>query len=191
MIVSRIPWDRSLLKRAGIVASGGIAFALVLAFLNQWQDRLGQNEARVQDEIGRTEALLDQAPAWREALAGLEATPITQEASIAAANDSLAAARLQTHVVDIIRKAGGDLRSVQSLPVDREGDRALLGLEVDFTVDSKGLVNVLESLETSLPILLLSKSSIRGVPRFGQTGDTHPVDIHVQTQIQAFLEEPS
>lgn len=176
---------RRLLGYAGV----GLGVVLGLSFLHEWQARLSDRHDRIEQEIGRLKILLREAPGWQAAKRSLDESALAEGAVFRETSDSLAIASLQERVVGMIRSQGGLVRSVQSLPVEREADETRLRLNIDFTVDSAALIAVLETLETGLPILILDDTRIRGAAQFGQSGDEHPVDIHVQTRIGAFLEE--
>ncbi|GER06635.1 hypothetical protein GCM10007972_03110 [Iodidimonas muriae] len=76
-------------------------------------------------------------------------------------SDALAAARLQTYLGEAISSNGGDVRSVQSLPVDKAEGLSRVRLRVQFLTNIRGLAQLLQQLETGQPAVFVDAVKLR------------------------------
>lgn len=74
--------------------------------------------------------------------------------------EALASAELQNIVKTAVADAGGQLTSTQGLPGKMEGDFFRIAVKVRMTADMDALVNVLNTLETAVPILIVDQLDI-------------------------------
>ncbi|GEQ96603.1 hypothetical protein JCM17844_02400 [Iodidimonas gelatinilytica] len=76
-------------------------------------------------------------------------------------SDALAAARLQTYLGEAISSNEGDVRSVQSLPVDMAEGLSRVRLRVQFLTNIRGLAQLLQQLETGQPAVFVDAVKLR------------------------------
>lgn len=80
---------------------------------------------------------------------------------------ALASASLQEHVVKAIASASGKLIETSAMDIDGDPERQLddsVGIRASFDIDNDGLLTVLHRLETGLPLVFVSKLSVRRLP---------------------------
>lgn len=143
------------------IAIGGAIAPAAEGFID---DR--QSIERSEELIGRYRQLAAQMPAIEQQLAALRQGTAAR-GFITAASASLASAKLQGEVQQLVAGAGVTLTSSQTMPVrDQDGFR-LISLQFEFQTDAAGLVRLLHRIETATPVLFVDALSIR-VPETGQ-----------------------
>lgn len=109
--------------------------------------------------------LLDVAEAADE-IREMARTARTEQASsgvfLVGDTNALAAAELQQSLGRMVRTAGADLRSAQSLPPENEDGLMRVGLRVQVVVDTRSLTNLLYQIEVGRPLLFVDDIKIRG-----------------------------
>ncbi len=189
MIDFELP-DGNRLRQWSVVAAGGLSVVLSFALLQDWQNRLGVRQDQAEEQLAHQYQLIGQSPSFEEALETINGSALAQRGMILAEIRSLAAAQLQSLVVDIVRRHSGLVKSAQITSLPEPEDGQILALDISFSVSAEALIDVISALETSVPVLALKQTRLRSAPRFGQEGDSHPVDIQVQTRIDALWARP-
>lgn len=79
-------------------------------------------------------------------------------------SDAQAAAALQGRINSVVRSAGGDLRSVQSLPPESSAVDGVsrIGVQLQYIGTIHDLRRLLYALETGTPLLFIEKLEMRG-----------------------------
>lgn len=111
------------------------------------------------------------------------------------ASDSLAGAELQMHVQSIVERSGGELYSVQVLPVEPVGLEVAVrrvALKLKLMVEMTRLQDLIYNLETAQPFVFLSELRVLSVGESRDRGDAgaKPV-LEVRLQAYGFTHVPS
>ena len=124
------------------------------------------NQAKIDSSrelLQRYQALAAEKPRLANQLASLESAVETSMAYLDGASDALATAALQDRVADAIDMAGGDIKSLRSLPtvdVEERPDLRRTGVQVRFATDIDSLAEALHDLETMEPLLAIDRLEI-------------------------------
>lgn len=103
-------------------------------------------------------------------------------------NASLAAASIQTEVNEIVAEAGGKLRRVTVLTAEPGEAYEKIGLRLLFTIDTPGLVEILEMLEIESTAYRVGDIQVQGAAprRSSRTADANIDSLTVQLDLFGF-----
>lgn len=121
-------------------------------------------------------------------LEAVQRTATDVGAYITGSSDTLAGAELQTHVQSIIERSGGELHSIQILPVepaieDRvklEAAASRVALKLKLAVEMGRLQDLLYDLETAQPFVFIRELIILGAGHSGDAGAKPMLDVTLQ-----------
>ena len=100
-------------------------------------------------------------PQQRALLAQLAERQETENGFLAGANETLAAADLQSRIKTIVENARGELKSTQILPAQQEGQFRRVAVRGEMTMTLPVAQRVLYTIETASPLLFLDNVDIR------------------------------
>ncbi|HDK38578.1 MAG TPA: hypothetical protein ENG92_06145 [Thiolapillus brandeum] len=140
-----------------------LVFGLAMVFVPWWDKMRFYDDAATQaaDHIQRYQHLIDSRPLLQKRLALLHQDLRQRNYFIDAANQELAAAKLQNRVKEIVTEAGGKLISTHKIDADKESDSREIKIKVRIKGDVDVLAKVLHELEGQLPIVQVQDISIR------------------------------
>lgn len=121
------------------------------------------NIASSQERLQRYQALAEEKPGLIDRLAALESDVEASTAYLEGGSDALAAAALQNLVSDAIDMAGGEVKSLRSLPAVEVEDRSDLhrtGVQLRFAADIDSVAEALHDLETMDPFLSIDRLEV-------------------------------
>ena len=164
----------------GLLALGlGGLYALVLDPLFSGY-RAGLEKLRQeQSRITRFAAIAANAEEVEAAADSVESRQAQSGIFIQGASDAQAAAALQNRINSVVSSAGGDLRSVQSLPPESSDDDGVsrIGVQLQYIGTIRNLRRLLYELETGTPLLFVEKLEMRGrLSRRSRQDDNLQVD---------------
>src|SRR5262249_12416392 len=122
--------------------------------VTQQIETANQALAKYGDQAGRVAAL-------KSLLNTLEASASNNGNLIAGGTDAIASAALQTHAKQLVETGGGDIRSLQILPVKSAATLSQIGVRVQFVTESKNLQQIIYSIETATPLLTIDSLEVR------------------------------
>lgn len=145
--------------------------------------------------LGRQDAALARADqAIRQAtqrITGLQAEPSAPEpqasAAIEAASPALAGGILQQLTRDAIQMSGGTLQSAELLPTRPEGDFIAVPIRLSFDGDSEMLRAFLHQIETSMPVLVVSRLNVAADPSYDAGVTEWKGGIRVIAEVTAWM----
>lgn len=117
-----------------------------------------------QSRIARFAAVAASAEDVEAAAEAIESRQAQSGIFIQGASDAQAAAALQSRINSVVRSAGGDLRSVQSLPPESSAAEGVsrIGVQLQYIGTIHNLRRLLYELETGTPLLFVEKLEMRG-----------------------------
>lgn len=92
-------------------------------------------------------------PALERKLAELEATPAAAGGYVDAANETLAAATIQSRITAAVAESGGKLQSIEVLRPDSEGALQKIAVRARVSIELAGMQRVLYDLNETSPAL--------------------------------------
>jgi general secretion pathway protein M len=149
-----------------------------------------ENLQRRQMLARRMGELAETLPSLRrqaEASAGEAPAP---SAVLEGGSDAIASARLQELVQAMAQETGVGLNRVETLPVERHGAYARIGLRLAFAADWPALIHLLQAIEAAQPRMLVDDLQVRSTGLRG-SGDTNPVDASLSVFAFHPASEPS
>jgi general secretion pathway protein M len=153
------------------LAAIAIPVLLILAVAVPWWQRQHQLHEQVENtrnQISRYQELIASLPALREALAQEQSNDDFKAFYFDAATASLAGARLQSDVQEMIRAAGARPISTQVLPPDPQERPQRVLIRTQLQGDTQQLLDVLYRIEESRPFLFVDQMSIRSMTPRGR-----------------------
>lgn len=159
---------RCLLPIATLVVL--LATVIAAIMIPWWKKNLEYQQAaeNAADRIGRYQRLIQQRPAFRDALAQLRSEHKKRGYFLAGSSEELAAAELQKQVKDVVGEAGGTLVSTQNIPAGIKDLPGKVQVRVRLKGDTDALTKVFYELERQHPLLFIenlnikSRRSVRG-----------------------------
>ncbi len=184
-----------------ILAVGLLLIPLALIYLTvvaPYLDYLAENRERIEDlkfQLQRLQRAAAKAPLWRRQLEILESAGRSGEQHfLKGTTPTLAAAELQNRLGEIIRSAGGETTSTQTLAGKAEGAFTRVAVRVRFTASTPALRRILHTVEAEKPLLIVENLRIRPVRgrRDPKTRKTVPVDrLNVDMRVVGYLHTPA
>ncbi len=186
-------WQRILAVGLLLIPLALIHLAVVAPYL----DYLEENRERIEDlkfQLQRLQRAAAKAPIWRRQLKTLESAHSGEQHFLKGTTTTLAAAELQNRLGEIIRTAGGETTSTQTLAGKAEGAFTRVVVRVRFTASTRALRRILHTVEAEKPLLIVENLQIRPVRgrRDPKTRKTVPVDrLNVDMRVVGYLHTPS
>lgn len=100
-------------------------------------------------------------PQLKTRLAELAERGARQSGLLTEENGTLAAAAIQTRIKTAVGNTGGQLHSMESLPVNKEGHLQKIAVRAGITVGLGGLLEVFQALNETAPVLLFESFEVR------------------------------
>lgn len=154
-IVSRLVAVGLLLA---VVALGWLA--AVQPVIAKWYDTEAQIEQthdllqRYQEISAGRDELQAELAYWRDEI-------LPQSGVFSGDNRAIVAAELQSTVSNIVKRADGELLSIQILREQTEGDLEVVSVRVQFSAEVESLTSIFYELESVRPYLFIDNLSIR------------------------------
>jgi general secretion pathway protein M len=147
----------AVLLLLGVAA--GVWSALVEPMLAEYRnDR--QDVQLLRERQVRQDRLIGMRGKLTEAVQNLRKEGADGVSYLGGSTASIAAARLQDRIRDVVSGAGGTLSSVQILDPAADGENRKVGLRLSATVDTSGLNQMLYLIESGRPYLFVDGLSI-------------------------------
>ncbi|HSR71717.1 MAG TPA: type II secretion system protein GspM [Kiloniellales bacterium] len=137
------------------VAYVGVVDPMVERYLRDGE-RIEENLALIE----RYRRLAAASESLKTRLEALERRERESQVYLAAADENLAGAELQTFVNRIAKESGAEVRSVQVLPPRRENDALRVGVLIQMTATVEGLAGFAHAAEAGPQLLFLDNLSI-------------------------------
>jgi hypothetical protein len=159
-----LPRPRSIASRALALAllSGGAAllWLFALAPIKSWYD---DNDQAISDGIHALALLKSVAAELRQARPDLSPDSLERYRGdfLAAAEDPIILAELQTRLSSLIAARAGELNSAQSLQAKAKDGLDYLGLRLQFRAEMKSVQEILHAIETGTPLLFVERAALR------------------------------
>ncbi len=109
----------------------------------------------------RYERVASSAPDVADFARSVRARQIQSGIFVSGSTDALAAASLQNVIGTLATGSGGDLRSVQSLPVEDTNGLRRIRIRFQLITNVHGLRHILHELETGQPLLFIDEFKVR------------------------------
>lgn len=144
--------------------------------------------AQERDAVARASASDLDPVALKAALARLRSDRAPGPGLLHSANESLAAAELQSRFKAAIEAAHGELRSLQTLPSRMDGGFRRITIRGQATVNTAGLREALYDLEAASPLLFLDNVQIDARPdRSGRPGAAENPNLDLRLDIYGYM----
>lgn len=111
--------------------------------------------------LARYERIASSAPDVADLARSVRARQVQSGIFVSGSTDALAAANLQNSIGTLVSRTGGDLRSVQSLPVENTDGLRRIRVRFQLVTNIHGLRRILHDLETGQPLLFVDEFKIR------------------------------
>lgn len=155
------------LLAGGLALVYAIVVAPVLASYEDTRTRLHQQE----ELLSRYLAVAGGRDRLERRVQEVSARQSASGAFIQGKTQALATAALQDRVRSVMQKAGGDVRSTQSLPAENVEGLTRVGLRVQMLATIREVREILRELETGRPLLFVEELELRGRLQRGEDGE--------------------
>jgi len=146
-------------------------------------------------QLQRLKRAAGQESHWQKLLKSFRETQGQDQQYLEGTTPALASADLQKQLGEIIKEAGGQVTSTQVLTTKPEGAFTKVAVRVRFSISTPSLREILHGIESSQPLLLIEKLSIRatrGRRRSPRSRRTIPVDkLNVDMQVVGYMATPA
>jgi general secretion pathway protein M len=192
MKASLSPPLRRLLAVALLIAVASLIWSALIS-------PVATDYTEAQATIERMQSALDRKPAaereialLRTELADLKRRQLSDAGFIEGANESIAAAQLQSRVKTAVDSVKGELRSTQSLPARDDGKYRRITVRGQVLLTTAGLQRVLYDLENAWPYLFLDNVEIKAQP-FARDRDVAPQDptLEIRFDVSGLMRRPT
>jgi hypothetical protein len=180
----------SLVSRGA--ALGLLTLVLALVWLAIAEPLVGTLTGTATDErekaitlLARYEAVIAERPALQERLKTLQTTSDNSTGLAAGPTPAVAAASLQGELKNLIEAVGGEIRSVQILPVEKVEEFEKLSLQYELNVPQQSMQRLLSALKAHRTILIIESLRLR-VPESVRVSDAADTKISGQWIIASF-----
>ena len=156
-------------RTGSALALGLVALALLLAWTVAVSPVLGWHAERAealerQQTLARRMAdLVGTLPSLRQQADVAASLGPPPNAVLQGATDAIATATLQQMVQDLARQADTSLSSTEALPAEQTGAYRRIGLRLAVSAPWPALVQLLQTIEQSQPIMLIDDLQLRGL----------------------------
>ena len=113
------------------------------------------------EHLARYETMSKAYPKLRTQMDKLTRQHAASGIYLAGGTDALAAAELQEDVNSTIERSGGKKRSIQILPVAKDGDFRKVTVRVQMTATLAAFARILHSLESAKPFLFIDNLDVK------------------------------
>lgn len=96
-------------------------------------------------------------------------------------------AQLQQVLQEVVEARGGGLRSIRVLPSEDGGVFVKLGLQVDLTTTTAGMLRILNDIETHRPRLFIESANIRSMTNPARKGAQPEPRATLKLDVVAFM----
>ncbi len=168
-------------RTGGLLALGSTVLVLACIWIGiatPLMERYGEAAESLQRRqmlARRMSELAETLPALRRDAQNSAAGAPAPAAVLEGGSDAIASARLQELVQAMAQEAGIGLNRVETLPVERHGAYARIGLRLAFAADWPALIHLLQAIEEATPRMLVDDLQVRSTGLRG-SGDSSPVD---------------
>lgn len=162
MTVSLPSWAGRVGAVAVLLLLLALIYALVVAPIAGAYDQTRRELIRAERTLARYEAFAAGSGELERLTSQLEARQASSGVFLSGATESIAAAGLQDRVGAAVERAGGEVRSVQSLSVSEEDGLKRIGVRVQFLGSVRALKALLYELEAGRPLLFVDEFNVRG-----------------------------
>lgn len=170
MSVSLPRWVHRLAALAVLAAALALVYALVVAPVLASYDDTRARLAQQQELLSRYLAVAGGREKLEQRVQEVSKRQAESGAFIAGKTQALATAALQDRVRSVMQKAGGDVRSTQSLPAENVDGLIRVGLRVQMLATIRQVREILRALETGRPLLFVEELELRGRLQRGDDG---------------------
>ncbi len=150
-------------RLAALALSAGLLVALYAFAVAPLVASYGESNSaisRAGELLGRYRRIADSRPALQARLGELKARQAEIGIYLGGGTDALAGAALQELVNKTVEKGGGNLRSIQILPVKTDGEFRRVGVRVQMTATVSQLARVLYTLEAGRTFLFVDNLEV-------------------------------
>jgi general secretion pathway protein M len=159
------------------IAAVGLLFAavagpmvgIVMPMLDAYRDAQQQLD-QVRVLLRHAEAAAGKREGLKATLAKLKQSSDADGGFLNGANDSLAAAQIQSRLKTVLDSAQGELKSTQILPGKKEGNLTRVGVRVQMAGSIGAAQRVLHAIESGTPFLFTENVEIRTRPSVRSAG---------------------
>lgn len=161
--MSRLPrWLRraiaiDLVIVVAVIVALGIVQPTVTAY-SETREALAQ----AHEMLARYHAVVSERDGVERQVEALRERQAESGTFAAGESDSLATAGLQDHLQTIVGNAGGDLRSIRTLPSEGLGGVTRISISTQIVADVRAVRQLLYELETGTPLLFVERMQLRG-----------------------------
>ncbi len=170
----------------------GLGYGLVdQVWMGQYRHYQAHAE-RLQDRLHNLQRLATARPELEKAILSIRDDPRTVAYFLPPAPPTLAAADLQQRVKSLVEGAGGNLLSVQALPVIEEGGVVRVAVGVTLQGDMGALQKTLHGLESQVPLLFVDHLEVTARqfrPRLpdGKVAPYNRIQLNGQFEVSGYL----
>jgi hypothetical protein len=180
-------------KAAALGILGAMIFAIYAGFVAPMIDSAAA-ERDAQDDLKsafeRYSHAASDLPALEDKLAELERERAHDGGTIDAANETLAAAAIQSRIKSAVVDAGGKLQSVEVLRPESEGALQKIVVRARVAVELPGLQRVLYELNETSPVLFFESLDIARAEAVARDGTDRQARLDVDFTVFGYLRRP-
>ena len=174
-----------------LIGMGGVLYAGIIEPLWSRHQNFRQSRVSSTELLAKYQQISRAVNALEEELAALQSAQTSQAGFLPGDSSALAAAELQTHVKNIVRSAGEDLRSTQILPVNEEAGVTRVAIRVQLPVRMQSLQVVLHTLESGIPFIFIDNVDVRRRKTSRRRQDTNEeVYLDVRFDVTGYMRSP-
>ncbi|RDD63066.1 type II secretion system protein GspM [Ferruginivarius sediminum] len=155
-------WARRVAAVLLLLAAEGLVYVAVIAPVVASYDDTRQRLGEQKELLSRYLAVAGGRESLEKRVQALRERQSNSGAFLYGKTEALAAAALQDRVRSVMRKAGGDVRSVQNLPAESADGLTRVGLRVQVVANIRDVRTILHELETGDPLLFVEELDLRG-----------------------------
>ncbi len=154
-------WASRTVALALLIGIAAAIYSLIVDPLMRAYRETDAAIAQASISLARYEAIAGSGSQFEAQLDRLEQHQARSGIYLTGATDALAAAKLQEKVSATIQEIGGNLRSIQILPVESDGDFRRVAVRVRINARIEPLFRILYSLEAGEALLFINNLDIK------------------------------
>lgn len=167
-------WISRSAALALLLGLAAAAFLFVVQPMSRAHEATDRGIEEARDSLRRYERLAGTRLGLEKQFEEIEARQASSGFYLTGATDGLAAAELQDQVNATIKGNGGQLRSIQILPAQTEGDFKRVSVRVQFMSTTERLARILYALEAGGTYLFIDNLDIRNRRARSRRNDPEP-----------------